>query len=195
MGTVLHLLRDIFRWMVLSPAVFAWCLTLFATVIMMMVSFQDQAVTLMGFIGELVERYPVLQYFAVEFQDTDPGGKVDLGSQEFEHFLLAVYAKLTLPFVIVGTLFDFFRGGKRRSAGYRSKVRKAAYVALFLMVCWLIMFLFSSDPALQYSGVVLGIAFIMPGIAFAISSACLLISHVIGKLEYNQSKINYVTAG
>ena len=189
---VFHLIRNMVCWMALSPMIIIGGLLIFFSLAMMAVNFQDQAVTLSEFLYSLLDRYPLLQYFSVEFNDPDPEGGIDLGSAAFKQFLTEIYARFTLPIMILGTLMETIRGKAGHRASYTSKILKAGAVSLLLLAGWLLIYFFGSDADIRYSGNTLLLALILPGVFFVVSCFSLLISHAVGGLDFNDRELSYI---
>lgn len=188
---VFHLLRDMVCWTVLSPMIVISGFMLFFSLAMMAANFQEQAIAVADVIHGLLNQYPFLEYFAVEFNDPNPAGGIDLGSEAFQQYIIEIYIRLTLPIVVLGTLLDFIRRDKKNLVSPNSKIMKAGVISLVVITGWLLMFFFGSDPDIRYSGDTLILAFLLSGVMFVVSSVSLLVSHAISGLEFSGGQLSY----
>ena len=180
--TVVNLIRGFVGWLVLSPMIYSWGLLIFVLFVITFVNFQDGTVELLSFIGKtvsgLVEKYPYLKHLAIAEPSSNKEGGIDLGGEDFEGYIFKVYAILTIPLALLGSLVDLIRGSTRPRP-MRSKMKFLGVATLLAIVVFFANFIFGSQT---YHGSTIGwsLIFLMgPGIVFVISLSSLYLSYIV----------------
>ncbi|MEA1888704.1 MAG: hypothetical protein U9N50_02830 [Pseudomonadota bacterium] len=183
---VFNLVRGFVSWIVLSPMIYSWGLLIFVLFVITFINFQDGTVELFSFIGktvsELVEKYPYLERLAIAEPSSNKEAGIDLGGEDFENYIFKVYAILTIPLALLGSLINLIRG-PTLPPPVNNKLKFLGAATLLAIVVFFANFIFGSQT---YHGSIFvwSLIFIMgPGIVFVISLSSLFLSRIVMSIE------------
>jgi hypothetical protein len=187
--TLFNLVRGFVGWFVLSPMIYSWGLLIFTLFVVTFVNFQDETIDLLTFVGNLVsdllEKYPYLEHLAIAEPASNEDGGIDLGGESFKSYIFKVYAMLTMPLAMLGSLIDMVRGSIRPKP-IHNKLKFLVVATLLATLVLFMNFIFGSQT---YHGSAIGwsLIFIMgPGIVFVISLSSLYLSNIVWNIRHKQ---------
>jgi hypothetical protein len=177
-----NLIRGFFGYLVLTPMIFSWGVLLLILLAITLVSFQQQTIgvitVMMEIFGKILDFIPFLDSYAKAFLPTDETGAIRITGDNLDDVIFGVYGLIAVPFVIVGTLLEFFRGG-RPPRPLSRKMKILAVLTGLTIAVFFASFLFGSET---FNGGPLGWVLMFtlgPGVVFGVSAVSLFLHHII----------------
>jgi hypothetical protein len=178
-----HLIRGIFAYLALTPAIFCFGLLLLITFIISLQGFQQETAGIVEMIlaslANLAKHYPLLKSFVPDFSGViSDSGIIEINNSNLQSVIFKLYGLMALPFVLLGLVTDVIRG-PRPPRALAKKIKILALATLAVIVILFANLLFGSG---SWGGSVLvwSLMFtIGPGLVFLISSLSLYLHHII----------------
>lgn len=141
--TALLMLANYFRWTQAIPMVLAWSALVGVLLVFVFVNFQQEGMTVLEYVGALLERYPRLAPL-FDLGDSDENGTWRLDSERWRERVLAAWALISLVLWVADEIRAQLFGSRAQWSLSRG-MKRAAKAAVGFWLLFVLIYAVSSE--------------------------------------------------